>query len=330
MKQILELMADQLNEQGGLLGRDVEIVVGDDAGDPRTAALTAQRLATRDVAAVIGTYGSSITEASQNIYAAARIIQIANGSTAVRLTEKGLKHFFRTCPRDDEQARVAVKTILNNGFKNIAILHDNTTYAKGLADEARNLLDQKSVNIVFFDALTPGEQDYTTILTKLKSTSPDVVFFTGYYPEAGMMLRQKKEMGWKVPFIGGDATNNPDLVNIAGKTAAEGYMFLSPPVPQDLPSAEAANFLASYEKKYQTTPGSIWAVLAGDGFRVIVKAIQETRSTDADKLAAYLHNDLKEFPVLTGTLSFNAKGDRVGDVYRVYKVNANGKFVLQD
>ena len=89
MKQIVELLAGQVNDQGGLLGKKVEIVVGDDGGDPRTAALAAQRLATQDVVAVIGTYGSSVTEASQNIYAATNTIQIANGSTAVRLTERG-------------------------------------------------------------------------------------------------------------------------------------------------------------------------------------------------------------------------------------------------
>lgn len=330
MKQIVELLADQVNDQGGLLGKKIEIVVGDDAGDPRSAALAAQRLATLDVVAVIGTYGSSVTEASQNIYAATKIIQVANGSTAVRLTEKGLKYFFRTCPRDDEQGRVAVKTILSKGFKNIAILHDNTTYAKGLADEAKNLLKKEDVKIVFFDALTSGEQDYTTILTKLKSKKPDVVFFTGYYPEAGMMLRQKKQMGWDVPFIGGDATNNPDLVNIAGKKAAAGFIFLSPPVPQDLPSKEAADFLSAYNAKYNTNPGSIWAVLAGDGFRVITKAISETKSTKNDKLADYLHNSMKDFPGLTGMISFNEKGDRVGDVYRVYTVDDNGEFILQN
>lgn len=330
MKQIVELLAGQVNDQGGLLGKKIEIVMGDDAGDPRSAALAAQRLATLDVVAVIGTYGSSVTEASQNIYAATKIIQVANGSTAVRLTEKGLKYFFRTCPRDDEQGRVAVKTILSKGFKNIAILHDNTTYAKGLADEAKSLLKKEDVKIVFFDALTSGEQDYTTILTKLKSQKPDVVFFTGYYPEAGMMLRQKKQMGWDVPFIGGDATNNPDLVNIAGKKAAAGFIFLSPPVPQDLPSKEAADFLSAYNAKYNTNPGSIWAVLAGDGFRVIAKAISETKSTKNDKLADYLHNSMKDFPGLTGMISFNEKGDRVGDVYRVYTVDDNGEFILQN
>ena len=330
MKQILELLADQVNDAGGLLGKDVEVVVGDDGGDPRTAALAAQRLATRDVAGVIGTYGSSITEASQNIYAAAKIIQIANGSTAIRLTEKGLKYFFRTCPRDDEQGRVAVETILGQGYERVAILHDNTTYAKGLADEANGRLEDEDAEVVFFDALTPGEQDYNTILSKIKATKPDVVFFTGYYPEAGMLLRQKMEMGWDVPFIGGDANNNPDLVKIAGKKAAQGFYFLSPPVPQDLPTKEAQEFLAAYEERYDSTPGSIWAVLAGDGFRVLVKAIEETESTDSDKIADYLHNELQGFSGLTGTISFNDKGDRVGDVYRVYKVDAEGNFVLQE
>ena len=330
MKQIVQLLAGQVNDRGGLLGKNVEIVIGDDGGDPRTAALAAQRLATRDVSAVIGTYGSSVTEASQNIYASAGIIQIANGSTAVRLTEKDLPYFFRTCPRDDEQARVAVKTLTENNYEQIAILHDNTTYAKGLADETKKRLDGKNAEVVFFNALTPGEQDYTTILTKLKSVNPDVVFFTGYYPEAAMLLRQKRDMGWDVPFIGGDANNNPDLVKIAGKEAVAGFRFLSPPVPQDLPSAQARDFLSSYKEKYGSAPGSIWAVLAGDAFRVIVKAIEETGSTDTDKLADYLHNDLEAFPGLTGPIAFNEKGDRVGDVYRVYKVNAEGNFVLQE
>ncbi len=328
MKQILDLLVEEVNAKGGVLGKQVEVLAEDDGGDPKTAALAAQRLSTQGIVAVIGTYGSSITEASQNIYDEAQIIQIANGSTAVRLSEKGLKYFFRTCTRDDEQGQVGAKTIQEMGFKKVAILHDNTTYAKGLADETEALLEGK-VDIVFFDALTPGERDYTAILTKMKAVGPDGVFFTGYYPEAGLLLRQKKEMGWEVSFIGGDANNNPDLVKIAGDAAA-GFYFLSPPVPQDLPSEDAKAFLEAFKKKYNgATPGSIWAVLAGDGFRVITAAIEATGSTDPDKLADYLHNDLKDFAALTGTISFNEKGDRVGELYRVYKVDDKGNFVLQ-
>lgn len=330
MKQIVELLAEDLNAKGGLLGQDVEIIVSDDGGDPRTAALSAQRLSTQGIVAVIGTYGSSVTEASQNIYDDFDIIQLANGSTAIRLTQKGLTKFFRTCPRDDEQGKVAVKIIAGMGFKRVAILHDNTTYAKGLADEANKLLTANGQSeVVFFDAMTAGERDYNAILLKMKSANPDVVFFTGYYPEAGLLLRQKMEMNWKVPFIGGDATNNPDLVKIAGKDAAQGFYFLSPPVAQDLDTPEANAFLKNYTEKYSAAPGSVWAVLSGDGFLAITTAIKNTKSTDPEVLAAYLHTQLKDMPGLTGKLSFDDQGDRVGDLYRLYTVNAQGEFVLQ-
>jgi branched-chain amino acid transport system substrate-binding protein len=329
MKQILELLVAETNKAGGLNGKQVELVIEDDGGDPRQAALAATRLSTREVAAVIGTYGSSVTEASQNIYAESDILQVATGSTAIRLSEKNLPFFFRTCPRDDDQGKVAAKTLAAQGYAKIAILHDNTSYAKGLADEAEALLKAAGQNIVFFDALTPGERDYNAILTKLKSAEPDVVFFTGYYPEAGMLLRQKMEMGWEVPFIGGDATNNRDLVNIAGAKAAEGYMFLSPPMPADLDTPEAKDFMAAYRATYPNDPGSVWAVMAGDAYRVVAEAIAQTKDVSPEKTAAYLKNELKDFSGLTGKISFNEKGDRVGDLYRVYKVDADGNFVLQ-
>jgi branched-chain amino acid transport system substrate-binding protein len=329
MRRNVELLAAETNARGGLLGKQVEIVVEDDGGDPRTASLAAQRLSTKGVVAVIGTYGSAVTEASQAIFDEADIVQVANGSTAVRLTEKKLKMFFRTCPRDDEQGKVGAQALQKLGAKRIALLHDSSAYSKGLADEIHTILKAQKANVVFFDALTPKEQDYSAILTKLKGANPDVVFFTGYYPEAGLLLKQKRQMGWKVPFIGGDAINNPDLVKIAGKEAAEGFMFLSPPVPKDLDTAEAKGYLAAYQKKYGEVPASIYGVLAGDGFRVVAKAIEGAKSTKGEQVAKYLKTGLKDFPGFTGRIAFNEKGDRVGELYRVYKVDKNGEFVLQ-
>ncbi len=329
MKRNGELLAAEQNARGGLLGKQVELVVEDDGGDPRTASLAAQRLSTRGVVAVIGTYGSAVTEATQGIFDEAGILQVANGSTAVRLTEKGLKYFFRTCPRDDEQGRVGAAVIQKSGAKKVALLHDSSAYSKGLADEINAILKANKVNVVFFDALTPKEQDYSAILTKLKAAGPEIVFFTGYYPEAGLLLKQKRQMGWNVPFVGGDAINNPDLVKIAGKEAAQGFQFLSPPVPKDLDTADAKGYVAAYQKKYGEAPSSIYGVLAGDGFRVIARAIEATKSTDKDRLRDYLVSGLKDFPGYTGKIGFNATGDRVGELYRVYKVDAAGNFVLQ-
>lgn len=327
MKNIVSLLVEQANSKGGLAGDTIKLVIEDDAGDPRTAALAAQKLVSSDVLAVIGTYGSAVTEASQNIYAEAGIVQIGTGSTSVRLTEKNLPLFFRTCPRDDAQGKAAAAAIVKGGYKAVALLHDNSSYAKGLADESRKALEEAGVKVIFYDALTPGERDYNTILTKLKAAGPDLVFFTGYYPETGMLLRQKKEMGWNVPMMGGDAANHQDLVKIAGNEAAEGYFFVSPPLPQDLDSGLAKDFLDAYKAKYNSVPVSVWAVLAGDAYKVIEQGLLNGKRTGED-LATWLH-DLKDLPGLSGSLGFDAKGDRVGKFYRTYVVDANGHFVLQ-
>ncbi len=329
MRKLVSLLADEINKKGGINGALIELVIEDDGSDPRTAANAANRLVSRGVPVVIGTYGSAITAASQDIYDEAGIVQIATGSTSIALSEKGFKHFFRTSPRDDEQARVAVAALEGLGFKKIAILHDNSAYGKGLASEAKDRIEKEGrLKVAFFDALQPKERDYTAILTKLKGVAPDVIFFTGYYPEAGILLRQMEEMKWSVPMVGGDAANNIDLVKIAGTKAATGYRFVSPPMPGDLSSPAAQQFLTAYLAKYKEAPSSIWSVAAGDAFNVAVEAIK-AKGSSPEAISAYLHNDLKEHDGLTGRISFDAKGDRVGDIYRLYEVNSAGKFVLK-
>ena len=270
-----------------------------------------------------------MTEASQDIYDEAGIVQIGTGSTSIRLTSKGMKRFFRTCPRDDEQGRVGVATLKRFGYDNIAILHDNSAYAKGLADEIKQGIEaEKRAKIVFFDALVPNERDYSAILTALKGLNPGVVYYTGYYPEAGLLLRKMAEMKWSVPMIGSDATNNTDLIAIAGPAAA-GFRFISPPMPGDIDSKMAKDFLAAYQARYASQPSSIWPVLAGDAFNVIVAAIR-AKGADPAAIADFLHNDLKDgLDGLTGKIAFDAKGDRVGDLYRLYEVDKDGHFVLQ-
>lgn len=222
MQQIVSLLVSEVNKAGGINGKQIELIVEDDAGDPRTASLAAQKLASAGVMAVIGTYGSAVTEASQNIIDEAEIMQIATGSTSVRLTEKGLPLFFRTCPRDDEQGRVASKVI-----------------------------------------------------------------------------------------------------------AAKGYFFISPPSAHDFDTPEAKDFFSRYKAQYNSLPSSVWSVLAGDAFKVIVAALQAGTDANPEAVAKYLKKDLKEYPGLTGKLGFNEKGDRIGDLYKVYEVDGNGGFVLQ-
>ncbi|MDR1534779.1 MAG: branched-chain amino acid ABC transporter substrate-binding protein [Planctomycetota bacterium] len=328
MEKVINLLAERINAAGGINGRRIQIEIGDDGGDPRTAALAAQRLISSGVTAVVGTYGSSITEAAQDIYNDEGILQIATGSTAIRLSEKGFRLFFRTCPRDDEQGLVMARTVTGMGFKRIAILHDNTSYAKGLADETAALLRKSLLEPVFFDAITPGDRDFTTTLVSIKSRDPDAIIFTGYYPEAGLLLRQKKEMQWPVPMFGGDATNNTVLIEIAGEAAA-GYHFISPPGPLDLTGEEAREFMREYRERYNSIPSSVWSLMAGDAFRVLTEAIRRLDDPTAENIGRYLRDGLQAFPGFTGPISFDAKGDRIGDVYRLYQVDAKGNFVLK-
>jgi len=328
-RRVAELFIELLNDRGGIRGEKVELVVEDSGSLPRMGATAATRLAASGAKAVIGTFGSAVTEATQDIFDEAEMVHVADGSTAVRLSEKGLQKFFRVAPRDDEQGRVGANTLTRLGFNKIAILHDNTSYAKGLADEIDALVKANSAQeVVFFDALVPGESDYSVVLTRIKATDPQVIFFTGYYPEAGLLLRQRREMGWDIPLIGGDASTHIDLINIAGKEAANGFRFISPPLPTDIDNDAAKEFLAAYHAKHNTYPSTIWSFNAADALGVLVAAI-EAKGNDANAIADYLHNEMKDFDGFAGKISFDEKGDRVGDFYRLYEFNADGQPILQ-
>jgi branched-chain amino acid transport system substrate-binding protein len=328
MQRVVELLAEEINAAGGINGAQVVIEVADDGGAPRTAAMAARKLLTSSVVAVVGTYGSSVTEATQDIYDEGGVIQIATGSTKISLTGKGLTKFFRTCPRDDEQGRVLANNVKGLGFTKVALVHDNTSYSKGLADETREILKNIGVSEVYYDSIVPNDRDYTVSLTKIKAANPDVIVFTGYYPEAGLLLRQKRELGFDVPIIGGDATNNSSIVEIAGKEAADGYLFVSPPALPDMKSESAAKLMATYRQKYDSLPSSVWAVLAGDAFLVLVEAAKAV-GPDPAKMSDWLKTGLKGFEGLSGSIAFDENGDRVGEVYRLYKISPEGEFVLQ-
>lgn len=322
------LLADQINNSGGLLGRKIEIVPGDDKGDPKEAALVAQKMVAGKVTAVIGAYNSGATEPASGIYNEAGILHVTPSSTATVLTTKGYKRFFRTCFLDDRQGLFAADFIINTlGKKNIAIIHDNTTYAKGLAEWTKKYAEDKGGKVVFFDAITPGEKDFSPTLTKMKAAKPEALYFTGYFSEGGLLVRQAKQLKINIAFVAGNANNNPDFVKNAGLDAAKGVFITSEPVPNDLPYPEAKKFMEDYKAKYKEDPPSIWSVSAADAFRVVVEAIKQTQSTDPAKLADYLHTKMKDFPGITGSISFDEKGDRKGTIHKAYIIDEKGNFV---
>ena len=325
------LLADQVNEQGGLLeGRLVEVIVGDDRGDPDEARRVARRMVEEDVVAVVGAYNSDATEAASEIYDEAGILEITPSSTAIRLTEKGYTQFFRTCFRDDSQGQFAAELMIRTlNSRRIAFVHDNTVYAKGLAEWAQRYVEERDGEVVLFTAITPGQRDFSALLEELDSSSAEALYFTAYYPEAGLLVKQMKEAGLTgIQFIGGDAVNSPEFVTIAGLEAAQGTLVTSAALIEDLDYPETKQFVADYEQAYGERPMSAWTLAAADAFRLVEHAIRNTESTDSAVLAAFLRT-LEDFPGITGPIAgYDENGDRQGIGIVAYTVNEEGDLVL--
>jgi branched-chain amino acid transport system substrate-binding protein len=328
-KNALNLLVEQANAAGGINGQKVQLVIEDDKGDPKEAALVADRLVSQKVMAVIGGYNSGATEPASTIYNGAGILHITPSATATRLTTKGYNNFFRVCFLDDRQGLFAANFMVKDmGYKNIAILHDNSTYAQGLAEATKQYLGELGVTPVFYDAINPKDTDFSPTLTNLKAANPDAVYYTGYYAQGGLLLKQAAALGLKTQWLGGNAMNNTELIDIAGVDNAKGVIVTTEPLPNDLDYPEAKQFLADYKAKYGEDPKSVWTVMAADAFRVIKYAVEQTKSTDPKVLADWLHKSLKDYPGITGPiLGFDEKGDRLGTIHKAYVINDQGQYV---
>jgi branched-chain amino acid transport system substrate-binding protein len=334
-KQCVEIAAALINEKGGILGgRMIEIRIADDACQPKAGALAAMKLISqKDIVASIQTYGSSVTEPSANLYEKFKKLNIAYGATRTDLTEKGLEYFLRTCGRTDTQGNFFADYVVNVfGAKRIAIMHDNQTFSVGLAEDTKKGLQPKidagEVEIVYYDAITPGESDFTVPLTKLRETNPDIFYFTGYFPEAGLIIRQARNIGITCPFVGGDAALNDEFIKIAGLEMAKGCLMTQEALLKDIRYPEAVEFREAYNAKYGEIPSSPWAVYAADALNVIAYAIDQAGSTDSDVLVDYLKNKMEKFAGITGPIGFDEKGDRIGTGISLYVVTDEGGFEI--
>lgn len=333
--QSCKVAADLINQKGGILGgRMIEIREFDDSGTPKDGALAAMKMVSqKEIVAAVSTYGSPTVEASSNIFEKRKMINIAYGATFVGLSQKGRKYFFRTCGRDDAQGIFFAEFVPREfGAKRIAIVHNNTTFAIGVAEETKKALKPKidagEVEIVFYDAVNPEDKDFTPILTKLRQSKPDVFYYTGHYPEGALIARQSKNIGLDCIFVGSNAVINDDFVKIAGVEVAKGWLMTQEPMPLELGSSESKEFLAAYKAEYNEIPSSPWPVYAADAVNIIAHAVDKTGSTDPDTLADYLHNEADGVPGITGGIGFTDQGDREGVPYLMYQVDENGKYVI--
>lgn len=319
------LLAEQINAKGGVMGRQIEVIVCDDQGTAMAAAICAKDLVNKGVSMVIGSYTSTCAEAAQPTYYEAGVLQTSDG-TADNLTEKGYWTFLRNSFPNSAEAEFAADYMVNvKNYKRIVVLSDFSTYADGLANATEAAVKKMGGNVVSRDKIKADSQNFTPVLTNIKSKNPDVIFFAGYYSDGGQLRNQQKALGIKADFIGGDANDNPDFVKLAGK-AAEGAYIINVPSPDVLPYEVAKSFIADYQEKYGEMPPSIWGLMNIDGMRAIIHGMEQTKSFDTKKVADYLHNMEEPLPGITGPIAFAKDGNRLGGSYVVKQIQANGEY----
>lgn len=318
-KNGIELAVKEWNEKGGIFGKKIVIIVQDDQHDPKQAVSVANKLVNEEVAGVIGHFNSNCSIPASDIYNRAGIPMISPGSTNPKLTEKGYINVFRVCGRDDQQGKVGAEfTLKKLNIKKAAVIHDKTTYGQGLADEFKKSIGNK-IEIVYYGGIVQGDKDFKSILTTIKSRNPELIFFGGIYVEAGLLVRQAKELGIKAPFMSGDGTIDPKFIEIAGVSAAEGTYLTFSPDARKIPSAK--KFVDDYEKKYG--PIGPYSIYAYDAANILLNAIKETGTTEKKKVIEKLRS--MNFSGALGKIKFDSKGDVTESPFVVW-ITKNGKF----
>ncbi len=279
-KNGVALAVEEWNTREGVLNKKIVALIEDDQHDPKQAVSVANKLVNAGVAGVIGHFNSSCSIPASDVYNRAGLPMISPGSTNPQLTEKGHKGVFRVCGRDDQQGKVGAEFVINKlKLKKIAVIHDKTTYGQGLADEFKKFVE-KDVEVVYYGGIIQGDKDFKTVLISIKEKKPELIYFGGIYPEAGLLVKEAKELGLNVPLMSGDGTIDPKFIEIAGPKAAEGTYLTFSPDAKKIPTAK--KFVDDYEKKFgELGPYSIYAY---DAANIMFSAIKEAISWSGSKM----------------------------------------------
>jgi branched-chain amino acid transport system substrate-binding protein len=314
MKSGAELAVTDINEASGVLGKALDLQVGDDACDPKQAVAVANQMTGNGVALVAGHYCSGSSIPASKVYAESDMVQISPASTNPAFTDQRAgPNIYRVCGRDDQQGGVAGQYLADNfSDKNIAIVHDKTAYGKGLADETKKALNQAGKQEALYEAITAGEKDYSALVSKLKQANVDVLFHGGYHTEAGLIVRQMRDQGMSTLLMGGDALVTQEYWSITGG-AGEGTLMTFSPDPRKNPAA--AEVVKRFKDKGIEPEGYVLYTYAA--LQAWKQAVEKARSiASADVVKAL---DDTEFDTVIGKFKFNEKGDPSLPPYAVYR-----------
>ncbi|SJN09059.1 High-affinity leucine-specific transport system, periplasmic binding protein LivK (TC 3.A.1.4.1) [Leucobacter sp. 7(1)] len=323
MREGIDLAIEEINADGGVLGRDLSTEVIDDEGKPANGPVIAQELCDdANVPAVLGFSFSSVALSGLPIYTQCGLPVVASAVTSPELSGAS-DVFFRTVFTDAYQGAEAAKFVSENrGVKKVAVLYQQDDYGKGVADAFTAGIEEAGGEVTSSQAYQLGTVNFgSTVDTALKG-NPDAVFIGGFYTEAGKIVTQIRDAGSDLPIFASDGAASPLFIDLAGENA-EGVEVYAAFSASD-PRAESSGFVSSFSKKYDKEPSS-WAALAYDATYVVADAIESAGSTDRAEVAEAIRGT-KDFAGVSGNISFDDEGNRVGEL--TFQRVEDGKFAV--
>lgn len=315
-KNAIELAFKEINEKGGINGKQLELVVADNKSEAAEATNAMQKLVSQDnVVAVIGPNLSSSVIAASAINNIAKVLDIApmatNPYVTVDQASGKTKDFnYRTCFIDPFQGTVMAKfATAELGVGNAAILIDNSSdYAKGLAQFFKENFVKEGGAVTAEESYLQKDTDFKATLTKIKATNPDFLYVPGYYQEVGLIVKQARELGMNIPIAGGDGWDSAKMPEIAGAAALNNTYFSSLYSPEDSSDINK-NFVAAYEKAYGQKP-DVFAALSYDSALLVAEAIKNAGSTEPAKISEAMAK-INGFSGVSGSVTFDDKHNPV-------------------
>lgn len=322
MENAFKMAIEEINAKGGVLGQKLVTFTADDGCDPQMATAAASKLVSSDITAVLGGYCSGATLPTLKIYADAGIPFIICAANSSKFSSLNPGNAFLINAMAPAQVDTAVDMFKKQGVKKLAIVHQGDGYSEDLAALTQKKWKEMGAEVVAYEMVTKGEQDQSSLVTRLKSKSPDMVFWTAYYADGGLLIKQLRQGGFRGKITVGDGSTDPKLIEIGGK-ATDGVYAMANPLPEFLPTGK--KFIGEYKAKFNVEPGP-YSALSYDGAYLLADALKRAGSTDRKKLIGAL-KATKAFPGLSGPVTFTANNLLATSNFVVLQVK-NSKWAL--
>ncbi|GGV43129.1 branched chain amino acid ABC transporter substrate-binding protein [Streptomyces griseoflavus] len=300
MRDGAQLAVDEINSKGGVDGRKLSLTVEDEACDPKTAAAGAAKLVSAGVRISVGGYCSSATLPTLSIFDKAHIPMIVPAANSADLLAEQRRNVFLINGTGIQQAQAAAKFIKAEGSKRVALVDDNTSYSTDITKRTRDELGLLGTKVVNHQSVTAGETDYSGAVNTVLDSKADFVYWTGYYQEGGLLIKQLKAAGYQGSIMVADGSVDGKLIKIADRDNAQGVFATMTQTPQTIPGGQA--WIAKYKKKFGSDPGP-YSTQAYDAVRVAAEAVEVAGSTDGQAVIEALEQ-IDGFKIFSGPLDF--------------------------